>query len=256
MASSVTTRAENLPAIANLEELSKTHTGLEGASAKDIAIPFLLLMQSMSPAVKKGPDQIKGAEEGDFMHSVSKAIFKGDVGVNFILCSFRKQWLEWKPRGAGSGLADIHDTDALVDQCKRVDKVGMVLPNGNTLVETAQHYGLIVGEDGSLSRIVLSMSKTQLKKSRQWLSLITNVQVQGSKGMFNPPAYTYMYRLKSVQETGTEGAYANWLIGESTPCNNEQFQAALVFSQAVNSGAVKALSPAPEESEHNDKNVI
>lgn len=243
--------------LAALQSTAKTQSGFENVGVKDVAIPFLMLIQTLSPvADKRKPEYIKGAEEGDMINSVTREVFKGNEGVKFIPCGFTKKYLEWKPRDQG-GLVMIHDDDRLMPTCHRVDKVGMVLPNGNTLVETAQHYGLIVGENGSLLRIVITMSSTSLKKSKNWLAQMQAIQLKGEDGkMFIPPMFAYSYRLKSIQETKGNNAWANWLISEPTPVDAEQFEAALTFAKAINEGSVKTVAPVDETVHGSGADVI
>ena len=59
-------------------------TGLEEASAGDYAIPFLRVLQSMSPQLKKSDGQyIAEAQEGNFFNSVTNKVYDGDTGVLF-----------------------------------------------------------------------------------------------------------------------------------------------------------------------------
>ncbi|MGH2567286.1 MAG: hypothetical protein ACRDGA_03030, partial [Bacteroidota bacterium] len=55
-------------------------TGFENVRTDDIAIPFLRILQSLSPQVKKGADRIEGAEEGDILNTVTKAVHKSESG--------------------------------------------------------------------------------------------------------------------------------------------------------------------------------
>ena len=58
------------------------------------------------------------------------------------------------------------------DKAVKGDKGRDVMPNGNELQNTAQHYVLLLKEDGGYEQAVISMKSTQLKKSRRWNSMM------------------------------------------------------------------------------------
>ena len=78
----VAPQAKNLPAVQGaqalmLSDIGQGRTGFESMGADDFAIPFIAILQAMSPQVH-GASRIKGAEEGDFFHSVER----GSQGCN------------------------------------------------------------------------------------------------------------------------------------------------------------------------------
>ena len=84
-----------------------------------------------------------------------------------------------------------------------------VLPNGNELVRTAQHYIKIVHEDGSLESAILDMKKTQLKVSRKWNTLIAMQKHNGT----TLPSFAKTYTLKSIEDGNDKGSWYSWSIG-------------------------------------------
>ena len=77
------------------DDLLSEGTGLEEASAGDYAIPFLRVLQSMSPQLKKSDGKyIQGAEEGNLFNTVSEAVYDGTEGVTIIPCAYKKKFIE------------------------------------------------------------------------------------------------------------------------------------------------------------------
>jgi len=95
--------------------------GADNVTAKDLAIPFLVILQPLSPQVdKKKPDFIKGAEAGFVLNTVSQELIKEPVLIKVIPCYYEQKLIEWQPRETGGGLVNIYDaTDPIAARAKR-----------------------------------------------------------------------------------------------------------------------------------------
>ena len=69
-----------------------------------------------------------------------------------------------------------------------------LLPNGNEMVKSDQHYCLVVDEDGAFQPVVVDMKATQLKVSRRWKTQIAMQKIKHPKTgqMITPPVYATM----------------------------------------------------------------
>ena len=107
MASKQVKEAEASDLIPFDDDLLSAGTGLEEASADDYAIPFLRVLQSMSPQLKKSDGKyIQGAEEGNLFNTVTETLYDGTEGVTIIPCAYKKKFIEWVPRESGGGFVD------------------------------------------------------------------------------------------------------------------------------------------------------
>ena len=181
--STIDKKSANLPA--GLEALfaEDTGKGFEEVTSNDIQIPFLRIIQQMSPQInKKEAGFIEGAAGGDVFNTVTNKHWDGDKGVVVIPVYFQMKLLEFVPRDQGGGFSgELSATSEEVRTAERDQATGMeLLTNGNELVRTAQHYIKIVHEDGTLENAIVDMKKTQLKKSRLWMSMMT-MQKHNSK---------------------------------------------------------------------------
>lgn len=231
---------------------SQEHSGFENMTSDDMSIPFLVILQALSPQVR-GSTKIQGAEEGNFFNTVTNEIFKGDIML--IPCAYQKAFVEWVPRNQGGGFITQHFDSNIFSQTKRdPDTHADVLPNGNHIVTTAYHYCLLVKEGGAADRVVISFTSTQLKKSRRWNSQMINLKVEIGGKYITPPMYSHMYKVSSQPEDNDKGEWSGWVIGAPTMIKDPAlYQDAKAFHQAVVGGLVKTQEPVDLSTESSGK---
>ena len=122
-------------------------TGLEEATTEDYAIPFIRLLQPMSPQLNKNSgNYIEGASAGDLINTVSGEVYDGEKGISVVPCAYSKKYIEWIPREKGGGLVDANHDMSILKSCKRDEQTRRYyLQNGNEIVETAQFFVLVTG---------------------------------------------------------------------------------------------------------------
>ena len=156
--------------------------------------------------------------------------------------------MEWKPREQGGGFIDSHDADSgIIGQTKRDPMTGkQVLPNGNHIVQTAYHFVLMMSGDG-YQNAVISMSSSQLKKSRRWNSLMLSQKIKGPQGMFTPPTYAFTYNLSTVSESNDRGSWFGFSIEKGSQVTDASiYGESKAFAQSAASGAVDAKPESPK----------
>jgi hypothetical protein len=96
--------------------------------------------------------------------------------VTVVPVYFLKEWLIWKDRKKGGGFRGAYptkrDADQVISELK--DKDGKKEPAEDfTALDTAQHFCLLLPPNGGKpQQIVISMSKSKMKVSRKWNSLM------------------------------------------------------------------------------------
>ena len=204
-------QGQPLTLLGDLEALAGQ--GLENVTARDILIPRIGILQALSPQVNKGrPEYIPGAGAGDICDFGTNEIIPAPMA--FIPCYYVVNWLEWAPRNSNRGLVRIHTTPAILDAAKQDDR-GRHVINGNYIAETAQFFGLNVSRD--FRRCFISMTSTQLKKARRWVTLATSERLSGPNGTFTPPLFYRIYLLSTVTESNAEGTWQGWRIERGDP---------------------------------------
>lgn len=188
--------------------------GLENVTQSDMGIPFIDIIQSMSPHRKKGSAKyIDGAEEGDiFISSPGQIVGNSVDPLYFTVAYFRSAWVEWKANRGG--FVKAHDTAGILAQTTRGGKNMRedVLPNGNTIQETKYFCGY-AEIDGKIRPGIIAMKSTQLKKSKLWLSLLTTQSGKRPDGTeYTLPAFASRFALTTAVEKFNEGEAYGWVI--------------------------------------------
>lgn len=219
--------------------------GLEDVRPDDLAMPMFRLLQSLSPETKKSdPAYVQGASEGQWFDTVARAAYDSIV---FVPSRYVTHYLEWKPRKEGGGLVANHGSDReVLSRCSRDPETGReVTPEGNEIVPTATWYGIVVsgtvnGVETSLNKqAVITLSGTQQKVSRKWVSDAASIKVQDKSGrQFTPPLFSMAYRLSSVPTKNDQGSWslasferAGWVF--DFPNGEDLFGAAQAFSEVA-----------------------
>ena len=194
----------------------------------------------MSPEL----DDIEGARAGDLYNTVTKEVIKGSDGVRVVNCAYTLQHIEWEPRGTGSGAPHaIYSAGDTLPKTERGDdnKDYVVDGSGRYLERTAQHYVLIIDEDGITSQALLPMKATQLKKSKQWNSAMKSMKMKdGSGNLFTPARFSHVWHLESVSEENKNGSWHGWQISKDSQIEDPGIYAeAKHFAQSIMAGQVK-----------------
>lgn len=220
--------------------------GLQNVEAGDLATPMVIILQSNSPQVKRSDGKyIEGAIEGQVFNNVTNERHDGTSGIIVIPCHFEKKFVEWKPNRGGFVASHPVNTDLKDKVTLVVDKEGKqipTLPNGNSLIETNQHYVLILKADGSFEAALIPMKSTDLRASRIWNALQKKVTLKNSKGqLFTPASYYMTYKLTAKARTKDQYSWYSWNAEPAGPTpTRELYEAAKAFEQAVASGKVVA----------------
>lgn len=235
-------------------------SGMEGATSESFAIPFLSILQKGSPQVDEASGvAIDGAKAGMLFENVTgrmiPAIAGQGAGVLVVPCAYKRQFLHWGPRsGAGAGFRGEVSAERLAQmraagQVVEVEgKLLVPLPDGNLnpklcgrISDTRSHFVLIVDEEtGAWTQALMSLSSTQIKKSKALMSMLAAVKVKGPNGLFTPPTFANMVRVNTVAEKNDEGTWYGWRFEIASRVNrSDLYAAAKAFHQSVAQGSVE-----------------
>ena len=230
--------------------------GVADMGQDDLALPFLKILSGLDPLL----DELDEAKRGDLYNTVSGQIYKGKEGVSIVPCAYQRRFIQWAPRGTGTG-APIAIFDAEID-CPKVqrskddNKDYVVGGDGSYIEETHQHFVIIVGKDGSAETALIAMKSTALKKSRKWNSMIASATVHGKNGPFTPPRYGFVYKARTVLEENSKGAWHNWELSREKQIDDANlFRRAKEFAASINSGDVVVKHQSEETGNETDDNV-
>ena len=221
--------------------------GFEQMGQDDLALPFLKILTNMSPEI----GEVDGASPGMLYNSVTGELFDGAGGVVVIPCAYVRQYIEWAPRGSGSGAPiNIHPatSDILSKTHREPGESKDFLDNGNYIENTANHYVQVIDQNGVPSPALIVMKSTQLKKSRKWNSMMMSVKLEGANGLYTPPMFSQQYRLTVVSESNDRGKWHGWEIERIGSVEDAGiYQTAKLFSESIQAGQVNVKHESDEK---------
>jgi hypothetical protein len=250
--------------------------GFEGATKDSFAIPYLTILQSMSPQTKKSDGAyIKGATEGMIINSVTSEVIEAIAaeeadGLEVIVCAYTYTFVEWVTREKGGGFVAEHDstTGAGLERSARKDDKGRsILPNGNQINPTHNFYVLAKNKDGVFTPAVISMTSTQIKKAKRWMTAMNQLRVARPDGStFQPPMFANKFTLTTAAEKNDKGSWYGWVISDpvqldvTEPAEASLYLEARAFKDSVVKGEAKvsareadsASGPVPGLDEDNE----
>jgi hypothetical protein len=233
-------KQETTTALAMLSDMEQdAGAGFDGMTQEDYALPFLRLLTSTSPEV----GDMDGAMPGMILNTVTAELFDGKKGIHVVPCAYVRQYIEWAPRGQGTG-APVHiypaTSDILSKTHREPGESRDYLDNGNYIENTANHYVMLVDSNGVPNPAIIVMKSTQLKKSRKWNSMMQSVKLVGKNGLFTPPMYSQVYRLTTTSESNDKGKWYGWEIERVGPVeSNGIYEACRAFAKSIGAGDVK-----------------
>ena len=240
-------------------------SGMEGATSESFAIPFLSVLQKGSPQVDEASGvAIDGAKAGMLWDNVAGRMFDGKEGVVIIPCAYRRVFLRWAPKGTqGSGFKGELSADQVAGmraagQIADLDgRLYVPLPDGTVhekrcdrISDTRNHYVLLVdAASGAWVQALLSLTSTQIKKSKMLMSALASVKLNGAAGMYTPPTFANLVRLTTVPESNDKGTWFGTkfeLAGRVD--RSELYAAAKAFHASVAAGSIEVKYEAQAES--------
>jgi hypothetical protein len=243
----VVKKDEHAVTLANFEE--DAGAGLEATDKDSFAIPILAVVQQLSKSLQEdSPSYVAGAKVGMITNNVSGELYNVDnSGVPVIPLYFERKFVRSKEKDGSGFMGEYTPEHPLVTEAKR-DGSKLVTSDGTFLTDTRVHTVLVQGADGSWQPAILPMRSTQIGKSRKWITNLANLKLKGSRGMFNPPTFSQIYRLTTKKETSDKNSWYGLVIEHvGTVEDAEVYAAAKAFHELVRAGKVKASAPADLE---------
>jgi hypothetical protein len=245
----ITKRDQAGPLATNIFE-ADAGQGVANIKQEDLALPFLKVLGQLSPEVNtRDAKHIAGAQPGMIVNSVTNELYDGENGIEVLPVYYKRQYIEWQDRGESKG-APVHIYDAAdaLPVVTRDKNYKDRLNNGNYLENTVSHFVVLLGKTPTTA--LISMKATQLKISRKWNSMMMGIKMQGKNGLFTPPTYSHIYKLKTVQQSNDKGTWFGWDVSKVGPITDKGiYEIAKSFSSNVAKGAVVAKHGDPQSKE-------
>jgi|TARA_R110000823_G_scaffold202164_1_gene333093 hypothetical protein len=213
--------------------------GNENLCQDDLALPFLKIISGLDSIL----DTHESARKGDILNTVSGKVYSGKEGIRVVPCAYSRKFIQWQPRGQGSGAPmNIFGTNDKLPVVKRDpadNKDYVVGGDGDYIEETHQHYVVLINVDGSAETALVAMKSTQLKKSRKWNSMISSTMINGKNGPFQAPRFSHVYNLKTYSEENSKGSWHGWEMSREGPIQAANlYNQCKTFAKSVSEGDV------------------
>lgn len=222
--------------------------GFEGADRESFAIPFLAVLQKISPQCDEGDaEYIPGAKAGMIVNTVTKELFDGDEGVTFVPAAYTRRFVRWAPRGASGGFKgellpeDVKQKLADGEFVQADDSPLIWVPDesgkvnekkSDRVADTRNHFCILT----TGQQVMLSLASTQIKKSRTLMSALDMVRFNGKK----PPMWANVVRATVRQESNDQGTWYGWHFAlEGFVQDADIYAAARDFHETVMAGDVE-----------------
>lgn len=222
--------------------------GFENQTSEDYTIPFINILQALSPQLQENDD----LKQGMLFNTVTGEAFPGKEGLAFIPATTSHEFVEFKPRETGGGFVGRHDVDSEVVKHAKDSSVEFgkyATPEGNELAETFNVYGIAVLPDGCTQQAVIAFSSSKIKKYKAWMTKAKTIQIMLPNGRrISAPLFAHRYRLKTATEKNSKGTFSNFDIsfdGENAAAarllpSDPLFQEALAIKDLLDSGKARA----------------
>jgi hypothetical protein len=200
--------------------------GFEGTDSESFAIPFLQVLQKMSPLVDEdSPRHIEGLKAGMFYNTVTGESWEGkEKGVLLIPCAFKRSFIKWGGReGGDGGFQGEFTVEQFEEMMKDPTKVQMVdgrpyEPDADGHVnekkssyyaDTRSHFVLILNEEtGEFGQAIFSLASSQIKASKMLMTALNQKKVQTPQGLRTPPTFANVVRAKTQGMSNDKGSWS------------------------------------------------
>jgi len=245
--------------LAKLYAASSGTDGTENINREDAALPFLKILQALSPqVVRSKPEYNKDASAGQYYNSLTGELFEYGKPVEVMRVYFGKKWIEWRPNQGG--LVRISQTEAEAKQHKVPDTGDADVDT--EIFETHEFYLLVLGKYG-WGPAVFPASKSKLPFSRKWNGVIMNLKF----GEFNdeiakklppdaaPKSYAVVFSLITASKAGKKGDYYIPALGEKRLATPAELKLATEFKELIEKGGAKVEYKSAEDVDQDTDNV-
>lgn len=180
------------------------NAGFEEMGLDTMAIPFIRIIQELSPQMRKNkPEYNPDAEEGMFVNTVSGRLYTSPIKV--IIGKFQRTFLEW---GTTRGkLMGVHTPESveLRDDLMRNEKNQLVDPaTGHTFQDCYSYYVLNV-EDMEEGICIISCVSTNIKAAKKLNRNLMHTMLPNSSKRALP--YFMVWEVSTTDESNDEGEW-------------------------------------------------
>lgn len=219
--------------------------GYENQTRDDLAMPFLAVLQALSPAVADGT--VDGAKPGLLMNTVTQELMDE---ATFVPACTEHCFIEWVPRKQGGGFVAKHDINSpVVAKAKsEAAKFNELRVGDHELVETFSIYAVLTDDTDAVGYAVLSFESTKIKSYKHFNTRLQTFMLRTDSGKVKPPLFAHHCKVTTEQRKNSEGTWFVPVMGPAEadmvasllPPDDERYKAAAELRELVQSGTATA----------------
>lgn len=228
--------------------------GYEDFDARDQEMPYLLLLQTNSPQVKKGDAHIDGAEEGDTYSTYNSKLYKsGELKV--LNCAYHRAYYEFEVDESMEIVAFVqeHDKNSQIrNRCEKKDvggKTYYIRPDNSHIIEdTAYHYVLVLDDEELMGvyPAIMKFTRTKLRSNKSWNTMYRKFRnIKVGNRICPVPDYANVWSVQYSCESNDDNSWVNWSFEHDRTLNpmsdREILLMAKQFRHEVLSGKAKPI---------------
>lgn len=238
-------------ALAVIDYKADAGLGMEEADKDSFAIPFLAVLQGLSPQIETVP----GAKPGLIINTITNELMDG---AEIIPVAFQRRYLRWTPRNAGGGFKGqltVAEVEAMIASGAAKANGGKkgtslcVQENGqpgDELKDTRIHFVLMRSPStGFWQPAIFSLASTAIKRSKRLLTMLDGIKEIGPDNKpFTPPSFSRIVRVTTEKETNAEGTWYSPVFAIASKVEDaDLYASAKKLHGQIVSGLVKAQPP-------------
>lgn len=197
--------------------------GFEQMTADTIAIPFLRILQQLSPQLDDSkPEYIEGAKKGMFCNAGIGKVYAPPLEV--VVGRFDRYFIEWKPNRGGFVAAHSPESinqDLMRGKLIRDEKNRIVCPDTKDIFMDTYVYFILLPQHLEDGLMLLSLSSTQLKEARKWNRNLMSMIIPGTNQRAKP--YYMRWNLTTPTMQNEQGSWSGLRVDFAGWVTQEQF---------------------------------
>lgn len=210
---------------AAVERIAGTSPGNELVKGEDQQVPFVTLIQAMSPELHPGqPKYCAEARVGEFFDRGSRASLGGTAHCLNVF--FRTRYAVWRPRAQGGGMVQQFSTDpeARAFAARKPQELEYTGP-------AHDHVIMLYDREGALDPMprMFTMDRSKLGPSRTWNSALQRAHSH---------RFAAVWRLDAVTQSRNNEVFYNLTVNQETDAwaTPEDFALAKVVYESMRDG--------------------
>ena len=184
-------------------------TGFDEVDQDCLTIPYLRIGQTSSDYMKRGSAKfIQGLQGGDFFFPLTREVF--GTGMNAVIVKFYRSYSIYEskePNAKFLGVITKEKYEREVEPTAVRERSYTLDPQGHRYVDN-RNFVIVDYDHPERGPMLLSMSSTGIKPSKNWLTQATNVKAKMPDGsMKDAPIWSSVWNLTTGYFENPSGGY-------------------------------------------------